>query len=84
MAKDPFPRPGSSDGELARFFDAHDMTDYEDEFEDVDEAVIGPNGRIVVNLPPSEVDALSKVAESRGITEPELIREWVLEKLHSA
>ena len=80
--RDPIPQTDSIE-ELRRFWDTHSTADYEDQFVDVDDAEFETNGRIILYLPPSEAEAISKLAESRGITETELVREWVLEKLHA-
>jgi hypothetical protein len=80
--RDPIPKTDSIE-ELARFWDTHSAADYEDEFEDVEEPIFVANGKITVDLPPGEAEAVSKLAESKGVTETELVRGWVLEKLHA-
>jgi len=69
--------------ELARFWDTHDVTEFEEELEEVKEAVFEPQSKNVlrVALPPDEAAALHRIAESRGMEETELVREWVSEKL---
>jgi hypothetical protein len=80
--KDKFPH--DSIKELVEFFDTHDMTDYEDEFETVEEPALESGDTIMVDLPATEAEAVRELAKSKGITETELVREWVLERIHAA
>lgn len=69
--------------ELARFWDSHDVTDFDDHLEEVAEAVfVHPQG-IAVPLTAAERDAVRKIAAARGVAEAALIHEWVKEKLHA-
>ena len=68
--------------ELAHFWDTHDLTDFEDQLEEVNEPVFEPITDIKIHLEPDEAEALSKIARSKGISYVELIKEWVLEKIH--
>jgi len=71
--------------ELARFWDAHDLTDFEDRLEEVTQPVFERKMTAVfVPLQPQEVEAVKRIAESKGIEYPALIRGWVLEKLHAS
>ncbi len=68
--------------ELAHFWDTHDLTDFEDQLEEVHEPVF--ERRIVqVELKPREIEALRRLARSQGISHENLIREWVLERIHT-
>ena len=71
--------------ELARFWDTHDVTEFEDELEEVKEPVFerGSENVLRVTLPSSEAAALHRAAESRGVRDTELVREWVGEKLRA-
>jgi predicted DNA binding CopG/RHH family protein len=70
--------------ELARFWDTHDLTDFEDQLEEVNEPVFLQKMETVgVPLQPQEVEAIKRMAESQGIEFSTLIRGWVLEKLHA-
>lgn len=69
--------------ELAHFWDTHDLTDFEDELEEVTEPVFGPATVIPLNLESEEAEAVRRIAEARGIADAELIRGWVREKIHS-
>ena len=72
--------------ELAKFWDTHDLTDFADEFEEVTEPVFERNVEIAVKirLNPEEVEAVKRIAKSKGVGHTTLIREWVLEKLRHA
>jgi predicted DNA binding CopG/RHH family protein len=67
--------------ELAEFWDAHDLTDYEDELEEVAEPVFVRRAGIKVPLESREVEAVEQMAQAKGISREELIRAWVLQKL---
>ncbi len=72
--------------ELARFWDTHDLTEFENELEEVPEAVFErqPETVISLHLQPQEAEAVKRVAQARGVEEGTLLREWVLEKLHDS
>ena len=72
--------------ELARFWDTHDLTEFEDELEEVLEPVFErkPGAVISLHLHPQEAEAVKRVAQARGVEEATLLREWVLEKLHDS
>jgi predicted DNA binding CopG/RHH family protein len=71
--------------ELARFWDTHDLTDFEDQLEEVTEPVFLREMEIVqVPLQPQEVEAVKQIADSQGIEYVALLRGWVLEKLHAS
>ncbi len=67
--------------ELAEFWDSHDLTDFEDELEEVTEPVFARRIGIAVALEPGEVAAVEQMAQSKGISREELIRSWVLQRL---
>jgi predicted DNA binding CopG/RHH family protein len=70
--------------ELARFWDSHELTDFEDQLEEVTEPVFEQRrARMVLRLEPAEVQAVEEMAKARGVDQAELVREWVLEKLDS-
>jgi hypothetical protein len=72
--------------ELASFWDSHDLTDFEDQLEEVQEPVFvrRKESTVAVALTPKEAQALSRLAQSEGIEETKLVRKWVREKLHSS
>ena len=69
--------------ELARFWDTHDLTDFEDELEEVTEPIFERKGEVVmkVRMPPKEIEAVKRIADSKGVKYEELVRQWVREKL---
>jgi predicted DNA binding CopG/RHH family protein len=69
--------------ELAEFWDTHDLTDFEDELEEVPEPVAEPTTVIPLNLESEEAEAIRRIAEARGIADAELIRGWIREKIHA-
>ena len=71
-------------GELARFWDTHDLTDFEDELEEVQESVFERRveDTVTIHLSTPEVEAVQRLAKAKGMDHTALIREWVLEKLH--
>jgi len=72
--------------ELARFWDTHDLTDFEDQIEEVGEPVFEreSNEALTIRLQREEIEAIKRIAESKGTEEVSLVREWVLEKLHQS
>lgn len=69
--------------ELAHFWDTHDLTDFEDELEEVTEPVFKPATVIPLNLESDEAEAVRRIAEAKGIADAELIRGWVREKINA-
>ncbi len=67
--------------ELARFWDTHDLTEFQDQLEPVGEPVFQRKAGITVHLQTKEAAALHKLAESQGLADSELIRQWVLERI---
>ena len=72
--------------ELALFWDRHDLTDFEEQLEDVSEPVFErkPETVIPVRLRRQEIEAVKRVAKTRGVREAALLRQWVREKLRDA
>lgn len=70
--------------ELARFWDKHEITDFEDSLEEVTEPVFGKGKEIHIHLEQDEFESLEKLARQRGLEKVELIRKWILEKLQAA
>jgi len=69
--------------ELARFWDTHDLTEFDDELEEVKERAFERSGQcfVHVRLRPDEAAALHRIAKSKGVEDTELVSEWVQEKL---
>ena len=72
--------------ELARFWDTHDLTDFEDELEEVHESIFERHAEetVTIHLPTAEVEAVKRLAKAKGVGHTALIREWVREKLQHA
>jgi hypothetical protein len=76
--------------ELARFWDTHDVTDFEDELEEVTEPVFACKGvrakgaSLSIVLPPADVRRLKGIARSMGVRETTVLRQWIVEKLRPA
>ena len=67
--------------ELANFWDTHDLTDFEDQLEEVTEPVFERETVPKVRLQSEEAEAVKELAKSRGVSYADLIREWVLERI---
>ncbi len=80
MKKSKLPRTDSIE-KLAEFWDTHDLTDFEEELEEVAEPVFVRGSAIRVPFELREAKALEKMAQSKGVSREELIRAWVLQKL---
>jgi predicted DNA binding CopG/RHH family protein len=68
---------------LARFWDKHDLTDFEDELEEVSEPVFKRGTAVTIHLQPQEAEAIKEIAASKGLHDTDLIHQWVREKLSS-
>jgi predicted DNA binding CopG/RHH family protein len=69
--------------ELAKFWDTHDITDFRDELVEVCERVFERDTNITVHLESEDAKALRAMANARGVADWELIRQWVLERIHA-
>jgi predicted DNA binding CopG/RHH family protein len=81
MSKARLPKTDSIQ-ELAQFWDSHDLTEFEDELEVVEEPLFERDAAITLHLSLADMDALHRVANARGVAEVELIRQWIQEKIH--
>ena len=76
--------------ELAHFWDTHDLTDFEDELEEVSAPVFERKTTVTVRLEvalrlePDESEVVQALAKSRGISPANLIREWVIERIEAS
>jgi CopG antitoxin of type II toxin-antitoxin system len=68
--------------ELARFWDKHDLTDFEDELVEVTEPVFEREVVVTIQLEPEEIEALNEIAKAKGVGSADLIRAWVRERIH--
>ena len=67
--------------ELAQFWDTHDVTELEDEMEEVTQPVFERRSVIALDLDSTEAEAVKKLAESQGIADADLIHGWVCKKI---
>ncbi len=72
--------------ELAEFWNNHDLTEFQDQLEEVKEPVfIARKARAVrVVLKPSEIKTLRRLARSRQVDDGVLLRQWIVERLHTS
>ena len=66
--------------ELAQFWDDRDLTDFEDQLEEVTEPVFEGKTFVKIDLHPQVMQAVKEIAKLRGISYIDLMREWILEK----
>jgi hypothetical protein len=69
---------------VATFWQRHDVTDFEDDLEEVPQPVFQRVHVVGVLLSGDEHQAVRDAAASRGLDEAALIREWVKERLRHA
>ena len=70
--------------ELATFWQRHDVTDFEDDLEEVRQPVFQRAYVVGVPLSGDEHQAVRRAAASRGLDEAALIHEWIKERLRHA
>jgi len=70
--------------ELAHFWDTHDLTDFENQLEEVREPVFERKTVMKIHLQPEEAKAVKELARSKGISYSDLIHEWVVERIHTS
>jgi hypothetical protein len=66
---------------LAQFWDSHDLTDFDDELQEVNDPVFVRAAPVKLLLEPREVQAVEQMAQAKGLSREELIRTWVQQKL---
>jgi len=59
----------------------HDLTDFEEQLEEVSGTVF-ERSTVKIHLESDEVETIRKLASSKGISHANLIREWILERIH--
>jgi hypothetical protein len=70
--------------ELAKFWDAHDLTEFEPELEEVAGPVFERETEVRIQLPSKEAETIQGIAKTQGIDVEALIREWVLERVQAS
>jgi len=82
MSTEHLPKTDSIE-ELTRFWDTHDLTDFEGELEEVSDQVFNREKVIPVRLLPEFAEAVRQMAKSEGVEEAKLIELWVMERTRS-
>ena len=69
--------------QLSKFWDTHDLTDFEGQLEEVPASVFArrKEATVAIALTSKEAQTLRGVAQSQGVQETQLVRNWVREKL---
>ena len=67
--------------ELAQFWDVHDLTDFEEQLKEVSGTVF-ERSTVKIHLESDEVETIRKLASLKGVSHANLIREWILERIH--
>jgi CopG antitoxin of type II toxin-antitoxin system len=72
--------------ELARFWDTHDLTDFDDQLEEVRTPIFArrKEATVAIALTRKEAATLKRLAEREGVKEAKLVRNWVREKLRTS
>jgi len=80
MKKTKLPRIDSIDA-LAKFWDTHDVTEFEGDLVEVTEPVFVRANTIRVPLAKREAKAVERLAKANGVSVGEMVRGWVLQHL---
>jgi hypothetical protein len=85
MSKTKLPSTDSIEA-LAKFWNTHDLTDFEKDLEAVTEPIFvrAKGTSLSIRLQPTEARHLMKIAQSRGLKESTVVRHWILERLHES
>ncbi len=72
--------------ELARFWDTHDLTDFEEDLEEAAEPVFvrAKGTSLSIDLQPTEAQHLKQIARSKGVKGTTVLRQWILERLRES
>jgi predicted DNA binding CopG/RHH family protein len=80
MSTDKVPQTDSIH-ELAQFWDTHDLTDFEEQLEEVAEPVFEREKVVQVHLPARDAETVESIARAKGLNPGDLIRGWIMEKV---
>lgn len=70
--------------ELAKFWDTHDLTDFQDELEEVTESVFERRTTLSIHLESNEAEAVKRISRAKGVSSEQLVREWIQERVRSS
>jgi predicted HicB family RNase H-like nuclease len=76
MSAESLPKTDSIE-ELAKFWDTHDVTDFEDQLEEVAEPVFERGGKFTVELDAEKAETIRRLAKTQGLAATKLIQVWV-------
>ena len=67
--------------ELARFWDTHDLTDFEADLEEAAKPVFAraKGTSLSIDVRPTEAQHLTRIARSKGVKETTVLRQWIRE-----
>ena len=82
MTTDKIPQTDSI-REMADFWDTHDLTDFENELDEVTEPVFEREKVVQIHLPPQDAETVESMARSQGLNPADLIRTWIIEKVQT-
>ena len=68
---------------MAEFWDSHDVTDFEDELEEVADPVFQSKTVVKVPLDAQQAELARQLAAAKGITLPNLIQQWVKDRVQN-
>ena len=72
--------------ELAKFWETHDLADFEDVLEEADEPVfvrLTPTS-LTIDLQPIQAQRLKRIARSRRVKEATIVRQWIIDRLQES
>jgi len=72
--------------ELAKFWETHDLADFEEELEEAEEPVFVRPTRtsLTIDLHPMEAQRLKRIARSRRVKEATIVRQWIIDRLQES
>jgi hypothetical protein len=72
--------------ELSYFWDTHDLTDFDDQLEEVRTPTFARRREptVAIALTRKEAAALKRLAEHEGVEEANLVRTWIRQKLRAS
>ncbi len=68
---------------MAEFWDSHDVTDFEEELEEVADPVFQSKTVVKVPLDSQQAELARQLAAAKGITLPNLIQQWVRDRVEN-
>jgi hypothetical protein len=85
MRKQRLPKTDSIEA-LAKFWDTHDLADFEGDLKEAGETVFvrGRGTSLSFNLQPTDARRLKRIARSEGAKETSVLRRWIVERLEES